>query len=244
MIFKKNKFKKTLVTNLFLLFFIIPGFAGVNICIENNDLNIAVAVDDTTTLTPMDIQPSNKYMNMPPVMADTVVVSSLEKPKFKPDPVRSIWMGAAIPGFGQIVNHKYWKLPIVYGGYLGFAYAISWNNSNYITYKNAYRDIIDGDPTTNSHIDILPRGYTVQMIGEGTYTNILKTRQSTFRQWRDLSIILSVGYYALVLLDAYVDAQLYDFDISPDLVLNVQPTRIERERQSPPAYGMHWSIKF
>jgi hypothetical protein len=53
-----------------------------------------------------------------------------------------------------------------------------------------------------------------------------------------------VGYYALVLLDAYVDAQLYDFDISPDLVLNVQPTRIERERQSPPAYGMHWSIKF
>ena len=92
MIFKKNKLKKTLVTNLFLLFFIIPGFAGVNICIENNDLNIAVAVDDTTTLTPMDIQPSNKYMNMPPVMADTVVVSSLEKPKFKPDPVRSIWM--------------------------------------------------------------------------------------------------------------------------------------------------------
>jgi len=236
--------KKTLITFFLVLSITIPGFAEVNDYMEGDFMDLVVAVDDTTTVMPMDIKPSNKYMNMPSTISDTVVVASLEKPKFKPDPVRSIWMGAAIPGFGQIVNHKYWKLPIVYGGYLGFAYAISWNNSNYITYKNAYRDIIDGDPTTNSHIEILPRGYTIQMIGEGTYTNMLKTRQSTFRQWRDLSIILSVGYYALVLLDAYVDAQLYDFDISPDLVLNVQPTRIQRERNSPPAYGMHWSINF
>lgn len=236
--------KKTLITFFLVLSITIPGFAEVNDYMEGDFMDLVVTLDDTTTVMPMDIKPSNKYMNMPSTISDTVVVASLEKPKFKPDPVRSIWMGAAIPGFGQIVNHKYWKLPIVYGGYLGFAYAISWNNSNYITYKNAYRDIIDGDPTTNSHIEILPRGYTIQMIGEGTYTNMLKTRQSTFRQWRDLSIILSVGYYALVLLDAYVDAQLYDFDISPDLVLNVQPTRIQRERNSPPAYGMHWSINF
>ena len=236
--------KKTLITFFLVLSITIPGFAEVNDYMEGDFMDLVVTLDDTTTVMPMDIKPSNKYMNMPSTISDTVVVASLEKPKFKPDPVRSIWMGAAIPGFGQIVNHKYWKLPIVYGGYLGFAYAISWNNSNYITYKNAYRDIIDGDPTTNSHIEILPRGYTIQMIGEGTYTNMLKTRQSTFRQWRDLSIILSLGYYALVLLDAYVDAQLYDFDISPDLVLNVQPTRIQRERNSPPAYGMHWSINF
>ena len=236
--------KKTLITFFLVLSITIPGFAEVNDYMEGDFMDLVVTLDDTTTVMPMDIKPSNKYMNMQSTISDTVVVASLEKPKFKPDPVRSIWMGAAIPGFGQIVNHKYWKLPIVYGGYLGFAYAISWNNSNYITYKNAYRDIIDGDPTTNSHIEILPRGYTIQMIGEGTYTNMLKTRQSTFRQWRDLSIILSVGYYALVLLDAYVDAQLYDFDISPDLVLNVQPTRIQRERNSPPAYGMHWSINF
>ncbi|MBP1663269.1 MAG: hypothetical protein H6Q19_409 [Bacteroidetes bacterium] len=236
--------KKTLVIYFFLQLISLAGFAGTNDFQESSISDLAEAGKDTTTLMPINIQPNSKYMNMANDIADTLAVSTLEKPKFKPDPLKSIWMGAAIPGFGQIVNRKYWKLPIVYGGYLGFAYAISWNNNNYITYKNAYRDIIDKDPTTNSHIDILPRGYTIEMIGESTYTNILKTRQSTFRQWRDLSIILSVGYYALVLLDAYVDAQLYDFDISPDLVLNVQPTRIERERNSPPAYGMHCSINF
>lgn len=238
------KLRKTIVIYFFLQFISLAGFAGNNDFQENCILNLSETGQDTTTLMPINIQPNSKYMNIANDIADTLTVSSLEKPIFKPDPLKSIWMGAAIPGFGQIVNRKYWKLPIVYGGYLGFAYAISWNNNNYITYKNAYRDIIDKDPTTNSHIDILPRGYTIQMIGESTYTNILKTRQSTFRQWRDLSIILSVGYYALVLLDAYVDAQLYDFDISPDLVLNVQPTRIERERNSPPAYGMHCSINF
>ncbi|HNX87890.1 MAG TPA: DUF5683 domain-containing protein [Paludibacteraceae bacterium] len=238
------KLRKTFVIYFFLQFISLAGFAGNNDFQENSILNLAGTGQDTTTLMPINIQPNSKYMNMANDIADTLAVSSLEKTKFKPNPLKSIWMGAAIPGFGQIVNRKYWKLPIVYGGYLGFAYAISWNNNNYITYKNAYRDIIDKDPTTNSHIDILPRGYTIQMIGESTYTNMLKTRQSTFRQWRDLSIILSVGYYALVLLDAYVDAQLYDFDISPDLVLNVQPTRIERERNSPAAYGLHCSINF
>ena len=66
----------------------------------------------------------------------------------------------------------------------------------------------------------------------------------TFRRYRDLSILLSVGYYALVLLEAYVDAQLYDFDIIPDLVLNVVPARIELQENTRSAYGLQCSIRF
>lgn len=155
----------------------------------------------------------------------------------KPDPMKVVWMGAIIPGYGQIINKKYWKLPIVYGGFLGFAYGISWSSSHYQSYRTAYYDIlqyaenaefkakIDKDPSSSSFSKILPEGYTIDDFGGVSgYTSILKTKQATFRRYRDLNIFLSVGYYALTLVDAYVDAQLLDFDISPDLSMRFQPT--------------------
>jgi hypothetical protein len=65
---------------------------------------------------------------------DTTAVES-----FKPDPVKVVWMGAIIPGFGQIMNRRYWKVPIVYAGFAGCAYAISLNATRYEKYKLAYR---------------------------------------------------------------------------------------------------------
>jgi hypothetical protein len=155
---------------------------------------------------------------------------SIKIKPFKPDVVRVVWMGAIVPGYGQILNKKYWKLPIVYGGFLGCAYAISWNASRYNTFKSAYKDIVDNDPNTSSFISILPKGYTVEKYGGiSGYTNILKTGQDNFRRYRDLSIIATIGYYALTVVDAFVDAQLYDFDISPDLSMRLQPTIIKND---------------
>ena len=61
---------------------------------------------------------------------------------WKPDAMRAVWMGAIIPGYGQIYNRSYWKLPIVYGAFFGCAYAITWTNGMYTDYKTAYRDIL------------------------------------------------------------------------------------------------------
>ena len=142
-------------------------------------------------------------------------------------------MGAIIPGYGQIYNRKYWKLPIVYGGLLGCAYAISWNGTMYSDYKKAYRDIIDNDPTTNSFMDILPEGYTIESLGGmSQYTKTLQTKQNTYRRYRDLSIVITVALYAITLVDAYVDAQLFDFDISPDLTMHVTPALLEYGTQN------------
>lgn len=165
---------------------------------------------------------------------------------FKPDPVKAIWLGAILPGYGQIVNKKYWKLPIVYGGFLGFAYAINWNSRQYSAYKNAYRDIIDTNPNTTSYMDVLPRGYTIASFGgEPTYTNYLKTRQDSFRYYRDLSVILSVVYYALVVVEAYVDAQLYDFDVSTELAKKVElsPIMIAPDAYTQTAWGVQLSVR-
>lgn len=153
-------------------------------------------------------------------------VDSLTRKPFKPDPMKSVWMGAIIPGYGQLLNHKYWKLPIVYGGFLGCAFAITWNGSMYNTYHTAYKDIIDNDPNTTSYLDIIPKGRTYAELAT-RLPGILKTKQDAYRRYRDLSIIATIGLYAISMVDAYVDAQLYDFDISPDLSLKVQPTILQ-----------------
>lgn len=145
---------------------------------------------------------------------------------FKPDPLRSVWMGAIIPGYGQILNRKYWKLPLVYGGFLGCAYALSWNGTMYSTYQKAYKDYIDTDPSTTSYLDILPKGVTIDDIGASSFRSSLKSKQDFYRRYRDMSILSTIGFYALTLVDAYVDAQLYDYDISTDLSLRLQPTLI------------------
>ena len=150
---------------------------------------------------------------------------------WKPDPMRAVWLGAIVPGLGQIYNRSYWKLPIVYGGFMGCIYAITWTNNQYDGYKNAYRDIyfdirngeVTNDPS-KAYIAILPEGYTIDMMGGASaYQNRLKEWQNRSRRNRDLAIAVTAIVYALTLVDAYVDAQLFDFDISTDLSLNVQP---------------------
>lgn len=189
-------------------------------------------------------------------IVDVVLSDSLKPKPFKPDPTKVVWMGAIIPGYGQIMNRKYWKLPIVYGGFLGCAYAIAYNSSLYQTYLTAYRDILlyasdpifkenaDKNPGSVSYLTIVPKGYTIDNYGGiSGYTNILSTAQSNYRRYRDLSIILTIGYYAITLVDAFVDAQLYDFDISPDLSLRFQPTLIESGIGAKSTFGMQCSLR-
>ncbi len=153
-----------------------------------------------------------------------------ERTEFKPDPVQAIWLGAVIPGYGQIMNRKYWKLPIVYAGFLGCYYAIGWNAVRYVNYRNAYLDITDSDSQTNSFLNLIPPGYTIDSYGgQGAFAGLLKTGMDKARYNRDLSVIVTVAYYGLTLIDAFVDAHLYDFDISTDLSLNLRPV-ILREK--------------
>ena len=163
---------------------------------------------------------------------DSVAMKTTE---WKPNPIKAVWMGTIIPGYGQIYNRSYWKLPIVYGAFMGCAYAITWTNGLYTDYKTAYRDIATDpyyDPTDSekSYVAILPKGYTIEPTGSGgsmggkaKYTTTLQNNMNAYRRYRDISIVATVLVYALSLIDAYVDAQLYDFDISTDLSLNVTP---------------------
>lgn len=143
---------------------------------------------------------------------------------FNPDPTRAVWLSALFPGLGQIYNRRYWKLPIVVGGFMGLAYATSWNNGQYQDYSQAYRDLLDNDPDTKSYMDFFPPTTTEDSLDKTWLTNVMKTRKDYYRRNRDLCIICVVGLYLLCMVDAYVDASLAHFDISDNVALDLAPT--------------------
>ena len=154
---------------------------------------------------------------------------------FKPDPQKSLWYALIFPGLGQIYNRQYWKVPIVYGGVAGLTYAISWNGKYYRDYSRGYRDIMDSDPNTKSYEKLLP--YSIDP-SSSEAKNLMKSRQNTYRRYRDLSIVGAVAFYAITVIDAYVDAQLADFDISPDLSMQVAPTLFQTPNSYKPSVGV------
>lgn len=170
------------------------------------------------------------------IMADITLNSS----DFTPIPRKATIMSMLIPGGGQIYNRKYWKLPIVYGGYVGCIYALTWNNQTYKDYMQAYVDIMDDDPTTVSYEDFLPPKYDIES-NKSWLQTVLKNRKDRYRRYRDLSIFSFAGVYVVSIIDAYVDAELSHFDISRDLSLRIHPDVVDWSRAS---LGLNFTFSF
>ena len=145
---------------------------------------------------------------------------------WRPNPQRALWLAMVIPGAGQIYNRKFWKLPIIYGGFIGCIYALTWNNQMYKDYSQAYLDIMDKDPATQSYNKFLHLGKKITSDNEDYYKEVFRKRKDKYRRWRDLSFFAMLGVYAVSVIDAYVDAELSVFDISKDLSLEVEPAVI------------------
>ncbi len=166
---------------------------------------------------------------------------------FNPDPAKATWLAVVFPGGGQIYNRKYWKLPIVYGGFIGCLYAYNWNSQMYSDYRQAYLDIMDNNPNTDSYKDFFRPGYDFDT-NKDYVTDVFKKRKDRYRRWRDLSIFAFIGVYVLSVIDAYVDAQLSNFDISEDINLTIQPEIINNTGTmgsiNRGAYGLNCNITF
>lgn len=182
-------------------------------------------------------------------------LSAMSKKKVKrdwatwaPDPKRAMWLAIVLPGAGQIYNRKYWKLPIVYGGILGCAYAWRWNNQMFRDYSQAYMDIMDDDPNTQSYNQFLHLGMQITDENKERYQNLFKRRKDYYRKYRDLSIFCLIGVYALSVIDAYVDASLSQFDISKDLSLRIEPSVFNNHSSANPvkssSLGLQCSLNF
>jgi hypothetical protein len=122
-------------------------------------------------------------------------------------PKKATIMSAVLPGLGQVYNKKYWKVPIIYGGFAVAGYFVQWNLSEIDRFKELYALNTDTDPTNDSD---LPNDFLLDAISE-------------HKTWRDLSYISLAAIYILNIIDANVDAHLFYFDVGEDLTMNIQP---------------------
>lgn len=162
--------------------------------VNTQDLKMIVKTGDTTKLIPVD-----SLNNFP--------INSLVF-KQERDPKRAWWYSAILPGLGQAYNRKHWKIPIIYTIFIGSYFMIEDNNYKYKIYKNAYANFAEtGAPSWAPTIN----------------EERLKQQKDFFRRNRDFSIIIGVMMYFMNIIDASVDANLMDFDISDDLSMSVSP---------------------
>ncbi|HLN54825.1 MAG TPA: DUF5683 domain-containing protein [Bacteroidales bacterium] len=162
---------------------------------------------------------------------DSVYFDRPIKHKFTPIPIKATMLAVALPGMGQIYNRKYWKIPLVYAGFGGLAYAVGKNSTFYATYMKAYQDFKDDIPETDSYMKI--KG--LEGVDPATYDRIKNPQQYShyqdqmlrlidyYKRYRDLSYIGIGFWYLITVLDANVDASLFNYDISNNLDIAVMP---------------------
>lgn len=127
-------------------------------------------------------------------------------------PRRAAMRSLMLPGLGQIYNKRWWKVPLVYGGFIGIGLVFEFNQRNYKVFlKEAQFRELNPEKTENP----LYSGYT----NEG----IIQIKDA-YRRDRDLSVLAGLGFYAITIIDAYVDAKFFRFDISDELSMKVQPS--------------------
>jgi Family of unknown function (DUF5683) len=140
------------------------------------------------------------------ISANNPKVISIETYAQRFNPRKAILFSAILPGMGQVYNKKYWKVPLVYGGLIGFGLVIDfYNNQN-----NKYRDQL---------FDLLNTGVQVSSLTETQLRSII---EKSSRQ-RDYFIIITGFFYILQMIDAHVDAHLKEFELNPKLKVRVEP---------------------
>jgi len=173
--------------------------------------------------------------------ADTIPAKQVKQ---EHSPRKATVYSAVLPGLGQIYNKKYWKVPLIYGGFVGFGFAINWNNNYYVLYKQAYSDIVDDDPNTVSYEDLDIEGNwdwtNASQVSQ--FTTRLNNAKNAARRNRDFMIILSAAFYALNIIDATVDAHFFNFDIGDDLTFNWTPGPMYCSGKAFP--GIHVQFRF
>jgi hypothetical protein len=165
---------------------------------------------------------------------DTVSVTTSANKDLKLSPLKATMLAATFPGAGQIYTRKYWKIPIVYAGFGGLGYAVVYNSGWYNTFTKAYNDFTDTSPETASYVDLIrgtPRDVYDPSLNSKNFDpeassyikDQLLNKVDYFRRYRDLSLIGIGAWYLLTILDANVDASLFDYDVSENINLSLAP---------------------
>ena len=157
-------------------------------------------------------------------------ISDLAPKKHKPK--TASLRSALIPGWGQAYNKKYWKIPIIYAGIGGLVYALDQNQKEYNTLRQAYIFTTDDDTATIGLYQ-----------GRALSADVLASLRDTYRRYRDLSVVGLFAVYVLNIIDANVDAHLFEFNVDDNLTLNFVPCRQVVSSRSYHGIGINLKLK-
>ena len=223
-----ERFPEIFVVSLLCLLFLInaDGVAQDTTAVEDPEIII-----DTDTLQQEDPQVIVETVDtLDQEVPDTVAIKSYAE-RF--DPRKAILYAAVLPGLGQVYNKKYWKLPLVYGGFVFIGHYIKTYNDLYIDYRGYLFDNLElgrsGENDENPEI--------------GLTTGQLRTIVDKSRRERDFMIILMGGMYILQMVDAHVDAHLKEFDLNPELQVSIEPA-MDQSLQTGRTIGLALVVKF
>lgn len=144
----------------------------------------------------------------------------------KPDPGRATIYSLLLPGLGQIYNGELFKLPIYWGCLAGSLYFLTTNNTNYVRFKRIHNEATDPDPAISGKVPI--SGETA------------KWYRDVYRRYRDYSIVATIAFYLLQVIDANVFAYMHDFEVSDDITMNLEPAVIAPNN----AYAIHGTTPY
>jgi hypothetical protein len=173
------------------------------------------------------------YIQQSGFAQDSLSVAKPVKHKFQAEPLKATMLAVVFPGLGQIYNRKYWKIPLVYAGFGGLIYAVGINSRNYNLYMKAYQDFTDAIPETNSYLKLIRADFstydpsiTANLSRAAYYRDGMLRMVDYYKRYRDLSYIGIAGWYLISILDANVDASLFNYDISDNLDVAVVPVQM------------------
>ncbi|WP_245529097.1 DUF5683 domain-containing protein [Aequorivita sublithincola] len=142
-------------------------------------------------------------------------------------PAKAAFYSAVVPGLGQVYNKRYWKIPIIYAGMAAGVYFYKQQDDDYTRFRDAYKRRL--------------AGYTDDEF-QGVSTDRLINAQKTAQKNKSYSVIVTVVFYLLNVVDANVDAHLRQYEVSEDLSL--QPNFDYNQFNAAPQYGMSLTYRF
>ncbi len=153
-------------------------------------------------------------------------------------PSKAAFYSAIFPGLGQIYNKRYWKAPIVWGAIGVGVYNYSINNTDYNRFRDAFKRRRAGF-TDDEFFDI-----NNDNTGPDVSDTALQDAQENLQRNRDLWLVITIGFYALNIIDANVDAHLKQYNVSEKLAYSFKPYMDLNEVTGDPNFGMALVFKF
>ena len=179
---------------------------------SNDSLSSTLStLDSLQVLSPIDSLVDSSLVNIL-VSDSTKKKKKVSRPPY--DPKIAVRRSLIFPGMGQVYNRRYWKLPIIYGGFAGLTYVAITEHRDYKSFQKAYLYRTDDDEST------------IDTVYVGATDNAVLTNRNGHRRNRDLMFIFMAGLHALNAIEAYVDAHLKGFDVSEDLTMVARPTML------------------